>query len=198
MTKNLFQQFREAVYQSFAKRRDAVLDIVDALTVVGHVDSPVALSEAAPFRRKFSMIYDVLCHAGFDFDALLNTFLDFQPEDSETIAGYAVYGLDATKNERAEAETLPERCALKSQKEDPLVYGHKYAWLVRLVHWGTSWVAPQDLLRIDPELSDSQVGAQQVQELALAMGSRKWWWKTACTGTTSFSPSFCCSRTPLL
>jgi hypothetical protein len=46
------------------------------------------------------------------------------------------------------------------------VYGHKYSWLVRLVHWGTSWVAPQDLLRIDPELTDSQVGGQQVKELA--------------------------------
>ena len=167
MTEKLIQQFRDAVYQSFLKRQDAVVDLIDALTVAGHVDSPVALSEETPFRRKFSMIYDILCHAGFDFDALLNAFIDFQPKDSETIAGYEVYGLDATKNERAEAETLPERCALKSQKEDPLVYGHKYSWLVRLVHWGTSWVAPQDLLRIDPELSDSQVGGQQVKELAI-------------------------------
>jgi Transposase DDE domain len=113
------------------------------------------------------MIYDILRQAGFDFDALQNAFLDYQPAESETIASYEVYGLDATKNERAEAETLPERCALKSQKDDPFVYGHKYSWLVRLIHRGTSWVAPQDLLRIDPQLSDSQVGGQQVQELAM-------------------------------
>lgn len=166
MTEKLIQQFRDAVYQSFLKRPDAVLDLIDALTVAGHVDSPVALSEETPFRRTFSMIYDVLGHAAFDFDALLNSLLDCQPKDSETIARYEVYGLDATRNERPEAATLPERCALKSQKDDPLVYGHKYSWLVRLVHWGTSWVAPQDLLRIDPELSDSQVGGQQVKELA--------------------------------
>jgi hypothetical protein len=55
---------------------------------------------------------------------------------------------------------------LKSQKDEPLVYGHKYSWLIRLVQRGTSWVAPQDTLRIDPELSDSQVGSQQVKELA--------------------------------
>ena len=110
------------------------------------------------------MVYDTLSHAVIDLDALLHTLLDYQPTDSETIGGYEVYGLDATKDERPEAETLPERCSLKSQKDEPLVYGHKYSSLVRLVA-GTSWVAPQDTLRIDPELSDSQVGRQQVKEL---------------------------------
>lgn len=166
MTGNLIQQFRNAVYQSFLKRPDAVLDLIDALTVAGHVSSPVALSEEAPFRRKFSMVYDTLCHAAIDFDALLHALLTFQPTDSETMAGYEIYALDATKAERPEAETLPERVSLKSQKDEPLVYGHKYSWLVRLVHWGTSWVAPQDLIRVDPELSDNQVGGQQVKELA--------------------------------
>jgi hypothetical protein len=166
VTKKLIQQFRDAVYQSLLKRPDAVLDLVDALTVAGHVESPVTLSEQTPFRRKFSMVYDTLSHAVIDLDALLHSLLDYQPTESETIGGYEVYGLDATKDERPEAETLPERCSLKSQKDEPVVYGHKYSWLVRLVGWGTSWVAPQDTLRIDPELSDSQVGRQQVKELA--------------------------------
>lgn len=40
------------------KRPDAFLDLIDAMTVAGYVESPVALSEATPFRRKFSMVYD--------------------------------------------------------------------------------------------------------------------------------------------
>jgi len=56
----LTQQFRTAVYQSILKRGDAILDLIDALTVAGHVDSPVALSEETPFRRKFSSIFDTL------------------------------------------------------------------------------------------------------------------------------------------
>jgi hypothetical protein len=142
------------------------MDLIDALTVAGHVVSPVALSEETPFRRKFSMIYDTLCNAELDLDRLPGTLLAFQPGDSETIAGYEIYGLDATPNERLEAETLPERCSLKIQKGEPVRYGHKYSWLVRLLKWGSSWVAPQDLRRIDPELSDNQVGGLQVQELA--------------------------------
>lgn len=96
---------------------------------------------------------------------LLSALYDYQPSDSEQIAGYEVYGLDSTKNERSEAETLEDRGSLKTQKDDPVQYGHKYSWLVRLVNWGTSWVAPVDIRRVETSLTDSQVGAIQVQEL---------------------------------
>ena len=83
------------------------------------------------------------------------------------MAGYEAYALDNTPNERQEAETLEDRVSLKAQKDDPVRYGHKYSWLVRLVKWGTSWVAPVDVQRVATCLSDSQVGAVQVKELAL-------------------------------
>jgi hypothetical protein len=69
----LIQQFRNAVYQSIVKRADAFFDLLDALTIVGHVDSPVALSEEKPFRRKFSSVFDTLLEGEFDFDQLLQT-----------------------------------------------------------------------------------------------------------------------------
>jgi hypothetical protein len=161
------QQFREKVYQSMRKRADAILDLVDALTVAGHVDSPVALSEETPFRRKFSSIFDTLRHGEIDFDLLLQTLFAYQPDNSEELAGCEVYGLDCTPNEREEAKTLADRRSLKTQKEDPVRYGHKYSWLVRLIHWGTSWVAPVDVRRVDSSLSDSALGALQVEEADL-------------------------------
>ena len=161
----LTKQFREKVYQSMVKRADAIMDLVDALTVAGHVDSPVALSEETPFRRKFSSIFDTLRHGEFDFDLLLQVLHEYQPTNSEELVGCEAYGLDCTPNERPEAETLEDRGSLKTQKEDPVRYGHKYSWLGRLVHWGTSWVAPVDIRRVDSSLSDSQVGALQVEEL---------------------------------
>jgi hypothetical protein len=54
---------------------------------------------------------------------------------------------------------------LKSSKDEPKRYGHKYSWLVRLVNFGTSWVAPVDIERIDTEATDTKVAAVQVQEL---------------------------------
>lgn len=163
----LIQQFRIAVYQSIVKRADALFDLIDALTVAGHVDSPVALSEEAPFRRKFSSIFDTLRQGEFDFDLLLQALDAYPPSESESLAGYEVYGLDCTPNPRSEAETLEDRGSLKTQKDDPVCYGHKYSWLVRLVQWGTSWVAPVDVRRVETGLTDSAVASVQVQELAL-------------------------------
>lgn len=161
------QQFRKAVYQSIQKRADAVLDLVDALTVAGHVDSPVALSEEAPFRRKFSSIFDTLRQGEFDFDQLLQVLYEYQSGSSEQIADYEVYALDCTPNERPEAVTLEDRGSLKTQKNEPARYGHKYSWLVRLMAWGTSWAAPVDIQRVDTSLTDSQVASVQVKELDL-------------------------------
>ena len=72
----LLQQFRQTVYQSLIKRADAFLDLLDALTVAGHVNSPVALSEEIPFRRKFSSVFDTLQQAEIDFDELLSFYDD--------------------------------------------------------------------------------------------------------------------------
>jgi hypothetical protein len=167
------QQFREKVYQSMRKRADAILDLVDALTVAGHVASPVALSEETPFRRKFSSIFDTLRHGEIDFDLLLAALYEYQPDNSQELAGCEVFGLDCTSNEREEAETLADRVSLKAQKEDPVRYGHKYSWFVRLVQCGTSWVAPVDVRRVDSSLSDSQVGALQVEEADLRSPKQK-------------------------
>jgi hypothetical protein len=162
----LIQQFRDTVYQSLRKRSDAFLDLLDALTVAGQVSSPVALSEETPFRRKFSSIFDTLRHTEIDFDLLLEALHTLQPPDSQKMGRYEVYGVDTTPNERPEAQTLEDRGSLKAQKQDPVRFGHKYSWLVRLLHWGSSWVAPVDIQRVDTELSDSQVATIQVQELA--------------------------------
>jgi len=49
---NNYHEFREAVYQKVVWRRGAILDLVDALTIAGHVNSPVALSESAVFSAE--------------------------------------------------------------------------------------------------------------------------------------------------
>ncbi len=164
-TLSLFQQFRQSVYQILPKRADASLDLIDALTVAGHVASPVALSEEAPFRRKFGSIYDVLSEGRLEPRELHPVLYEAQPVECEQIAGYEVYGLDATPDERPEADTLAERGLLKAQKNEAVRLGQKFSWVVRLVKRGTSWVAPWDVRRIKTDSNDNQTAVQQVQEL---------------------------------
>jgi hypothetical protein len=171
-TISILQQFRQLVYQAFSKRSDAAMDMIDALTVAGHVDSPVALSEEMPFRREFSSIYDVLGEGEMDIEEIHTVLEEQQPDGWERIAGYEVYAIDATPDERPEAETLEERGLLKTQKNAPVRTGQKFSWLVRLVKRGTSWVAPWDVRRIKTDSNDNQTAVEQIQELARQGGDR--------------------------
>ncbi len=166
MTKTNLSEFREAVYQKVIWRPAAILDLIDALTTAGHVSSPVALSESPLFRRKFSSVYDALVQGELG-DELKSLFSERQAPDWDTIAGYEVHAIDATPNERMAAETLGDRGVLKAQQKEPVRYGHKYSWLVRLVQGSTSWVAPEDIERISTQTTDTKVAAQQVKNLAV-------------------------------
>lgn len=172
MTKTKLSEFRETVYQKVIGRPAAILDLVDALTTAGHVSSPVALSESPLFRRKFSSVYDALVHGELSTD-LKTLFSDSQEADWETMGGYEVHAIDATPHERMSAETLADRGVLKAQQKEPVRYGHKYSWLVRLVQKGTSWVAPEDIERIATQTTDTKVAAQQVKDLAIRSQCRK-------------------------
>jgi hypothetical protein len=136
------------------------------LTIARQVSSPVGLSESPVFRRKFSSVYDALVHGELS-DELKSLFSDDQDPDWETIGGYEVHAVDATPNERMGAETLADRGVLKAQPKEPIRYGHKYSWLVRLVQRGTSWVAPEEIERISTATTDTKVAAQQVKALAV-------------------------------
>ena len=164
--KKTISEFREAVYQKVTYRPDAILDLVDALTSAGQVNSPVALSESPVFRRKFSSVYDALVHGELGAE-LKNLFGDSQDADWETIAGYEIHAIDATPNERMAAETLADRGVLKAQQKEAVRYGHKHSWLVRLVQSGTSWVAPEDIERIGTETTDTKIAAHQIKDLAV-------------------------------
>jgi hypothetical protein len=166
VTKTKLSEFREAVYQKVVWRPAAIVDLVDALTIAGHVNSPVALSESPLFRRKFSSVYDALVHGELG-DDLKSLFSDSQAADWETIGGFEIHAIDATPHERMSAETLEDRGALKAQQKEPVRYGHKSSWLVRLVQSGTSWVAPEDIERISTATTDTKTAAQQVKDLAM-------------------------------
>ncbi len=159
------QQFRQAVYHTLAKRADATLDLIDALTSAGHVPSPVALSEEPVFRREFSSVYDVLGNGRLNQAQLAHVLVEQQPATCETLAGYEIYALDTTSEERPDAETLPERVLLKSDQDAPAQAGLKFSWLVRLVQRGTSWVAPWDVRRVTPSQTENQTAADQVKAL---------------------------------
>ncbi len=162
----LIQQFRDAVYHTFTQRADATMDLLDALTVAHHVESPVALSEELLFRRRFSSVYDVLEQADSEPQWLHHLCHEAQPPDAECVAGFRVYAVDTTPNERPAAETLADRGLLKDQVHEPTRLGFKFSWLARLIQCGTSWIAPWDVRRVPTHQTENQSARDQVAALA--------------------------------
>ncbi len=102
----MFERFRQEVYQNFVRRKDAGLDLIDALTSAEQVESPVAVSESPLFRRGFGSIYDVLEESRMDKAGMEEILADNHPTDAPTIAGYEVYATDVTNHDHPEAETF--------------------------------------------------------------------------------------------
>lgn len=150
------------------------MDLVDALSATQRASSPVALSEeGAVFRRKYHSVYDALSHAVIAEEGLRQVLYAYMPEDCQKLAGYQVYVLDTTFQERAEAKTLEDRRCLRQGLDAAVQYGHTYSWLVRMVEPGTSWVAPLDVERVLSDQTDTLVGCAQVKRLAARQPGRQ-------------------------
>lgn len=53
-----FKEFRQKLRDSFPNRKDALLELTDAIAGNIHYKSPVALSLSALFSRKYSSVHD--------------------------------------------------------------------------------------------------------------------------------------------
>ena len=166
-------QFRQEVYHSFEQRADASLDLIDGLVSAVIVESPVAVSESPLFQREYSSVYDALEQGEMNLAEVRRVLYAHQPEEAESIAGYAVYAVDCTEDEHPEAATLPDRHQTRKGRFAPQIVGHRYSWLARLVEWRTSWCMPQDVERVATASTDSQVAAEQVARLEQQSGSLK-------------------------
>ena len=161
-----FQQFQQLVYQSIESRADAGLEFINALSSATTVESPVAVSESPLFKRKFSSVYDWLKEGEFDASELGETLHKTQPSDATKIDGYEVYAVDCTEDEHPDGKTFADRHQCRKGRGAPLIVGHRYSWLVRLLSPRTSWCYPQHVARVATSQTDSEVASEQIEWLA--------------------------------
>ena len=181
-----FKQFREKLYQSFAYRRDTVMDLVDALAANTTAHSPVELCLNPLFKREYSALYkgiqqmnrtiktdskEAILSQKSHFQARLSAIGELIPTPQQK--QFYLWAIDVTPLPRPYAKTLEERSiiyqpnTIKGNK--PINIGHCYSVLTSLPETketgDTSWAIPLTVQRVKSDQTGKQVGSQQLKQI---------------------------------
>lgn len=179
------KQFRQELYETFNLRRDAIIELMDALSSSPNAHSVVELSLSPYFRREYSSVSDAIAHF----------FQTSEPEKREEerrvwekkwvrlIAPYLpepqerkfwLIGTDVVPIPRVFAHTLADRTfvyqpntVVKGNK--PVTIGHQYSHLVFFPEKGEAddppWVVPLLVRRVRSDEKASSMWIEQIKVL---------------------------------
>lgn len=176
------EQFRLRVYQSFDKRADATMELIDALSSNTTARSVVELSLSPYFHRHYSSVNDAIDNF-FDASSSQDSETERRKKEREMMRIVAkeleppqrrkfwLFGMDATPVPRRFANTLSDRGfvyqpnTLRGNK--PVTIGHQYSHMAFLPEKtaGPPWIVPLLVRRITTQQTETQVGAEQVEAL---------------------------------
>lgn len=165
--------FRQTLYEKgFARLRDVLFELLDALLLSGPVRSFAEISRSPVFRRGWPSLYAALAD-GRVRGRWIEAFLTAQvPED-----GPQVFILDATAWPRAQAPTLPDRQYVHSPtaevKGKSVVVGVPYSALSWRAEPTTSWALPLEFTRIASARTAVEEGVRQVKRFCRRRKGRR-------------------------
>ena len=107
MNLNTLQEFRHGMYHCFGNAKDALFNLVDALSSEAGARSFPELSFSPLFERTWASLYEALEDGQIDAERLRQVFVDCAPLPQ---AGELVFlGVDTSNLYRPEAETAEDR-----------------------------------------------------------------------------------------
>jgi hypothetical protein len=179
------KQFRQELYEMLDLRRDALMELIDALSSTTNARSVVELSLSPIFRREYSSVYDAIAHF-------------FQPSEPEKadeerrewekkwvrlIASYLpepqgqkfwLFGTDVVPIPRPFAQALPDRTYVYRPNtvvrgNKPVTIGHQYSHLVVFPEKVDSddppWVVPLVVRRVHSDEKATSMWVEQIRVL---------------------------------
>lgn len=166
-----FQQFREDLYQTFDKRADSAMELVDALCSFPTADSPVELSLAPLFRRSHTALYKAVAEVEWENIPLAALLAGHLPAPEQR--PFWLLGVDVTSQPRPFAATLDDRGYVYQPNavagNKPVTIGHQYSTVALLPEQEAgvtnSWVVPLVTGRVATDADKELVGAAQMQAL---------------------------------
>lgn len=178
------QQFRQELYVLLPRRRDALLDLLDALSGSPSARSPVELSLSPLFRREYGSIREAITcffraktpeHAAAERraweQALARLIGRYLPPPRRR--PFWLLGTDVVPIPRPFARTLADRSYVYQPNlvasNKPVTIGHRYSVLAFLPEPehpdNPPWVVPLSVRRVSSAEKATAVGAEQLLQL---------------------------------
>ena len=150
--------------QIFGKRRDALFEAWDALSIQGTLSSFPMLSLSGIFQRKWHSLYKALEKGEIDVQQLASYLAQQVPQE-----GVCHYSLDGTGWPRLRARTMDDRqyIYLPTQAVDggSICVGYPYSLLDWVPETQSSWSLSVNVQRISSDESALSVGIEQIKAL---------------------------------
>jgi len=170
--------FRQNIYHLFPKRRDAILNLIDAISSYGHKsNSVVELSEAPLFKRKYSSITDAISEGlpHSEKGKIKQLIFESCKPTPEKVIQLSV---DCTNNNRQFSKTLTDRSMVHAPNpapgNRPVCVGHQYSMVG--LHPSCEkekkkhWVLPLSMERVGSSEKGNEFGMRQVLKLTETLG----------------------------
>ena len=173
--------FQVDLLDSFPKRKNAILQLVEALACSVKPSSPVELSLIPSFQRTYSDIsnaIEAMTPRSKTGEPL--TFLDQTRKwtrifnkllPKETHRPFKLYAIDATPNPRPHAYTLDDRCFVHQPTTvgSPIAIGLQASVLVAIpekLDNEATWTLPLSVERIPSTATHCEIAEKQLKDLA--------------------------------
>lgn len=173
------QAFRAALYTHFLKRKDAIMNLLDALTSHGRLcDSVVQLSNANCFERQYSSITDAIADGlpEAQWDKIKKLVYQQMSENRDKKPHRFI--IDCTPNPRPHAKKIADRHITHAPNpapgNKPICVGHQYSVLALLPNDMAAekkhWLIPLSAKRVESTQKGNVLGMQQIIESIQELG----------------------------
>jgi len=168
---SFFQQFRKELYMSFTKRKDAIMNLLDALTSDGgKYDSVVQLSNSSFFEREYSSITDAISDGLLEVKWNKITQLILQHNGIHSDDSPYKIIIDCTPNPRAHSKKLSDRYITHAPNpapgNKPICVGSQYSAAMLLPHKISSrkkhWLILLSVKRVKSSQKGNETGMEQI------------------------------------
>jgi hypothetical protein len=171
----VWQTYRNEVYASFTRGRDALFNLADALLSENQAKSLAELSVSPFFERKWSSVYEALEDGKINVPRLRAAgvaALLAEKGEEEAIC----IAVDTSAVERPDSDTSEDRGIVHvpnlPQADKPISVGWTFSTVVLLPETPSSWAPILDQARVPTSATPIEVAIEQLKALRPHLGER--------------------------